>query len=156
MKMKTCVTNERQVGKSYLTTHQAIQTCLDKTLTVNQIEERTKRLNRKIERLNKKLSTQKKKLEDRIQELENQKWKYHVDEIVLYDDWRRVKITGLLHNKEYLYSGYFIDGATNSSIMFTQEELSEYDPNEYEVKLLRKIYKLKNDLNKIKGYGKYF
>lgn len=150
--------------KKFFTLNEAVQTCLyNDTMTKVEIEDRTTELNKKIEKLNKKISahkTKEKKLEDRVKELENQKWKYKVGDIVLYDGWRKVKITGLTNDNGYLYIGGFVDalasGDVQFNIHFKQEELSEYKSYEYTDKLLAKIFELKKKLNEINGYGKYF
>ena len=122
-------------------------------MTAIDIEDRTNELNKKIEKLNKKISTQKtkeKKLEDKIKELENQKWKYEVGDIVLYDNWRKVRITQLINIKagsyKFLYRGQFLDNSYIAN--FTQEELCSYDHCKYEETLINKIWELKNKLNK--------
>lgn len=150
--------------KSFLTLNEAVQTCLyNDSMAKTEIDNRTNELNKKIEKLNKKISahkTKEKKLEDRVKELENQKWKYKVGDVVLFDGWRKVKITGLTNDAGYLYIGDFIDtsasGLVQVDIAFKQEELSEYKPYEYTDKLLAKIFELKKKLNEINGYGKYF
>ena len=116
-------------------------------LSKEEVEEKTKKLNNKIDKLNSKLKKQEEKYEQKIKELEAQKWKYKVGDVVLYDKWRKVKITALLDQQEYKYAGEFLDSkAMVSSVVFKPEELSEFNHCTYEEELLDKIWELKRNL----------
>ena len=134
-------------GKISLDTKVDYEIACSNYLTKEEVEEKTKKLDNKINKLNSKLKKQEEKYEQKIKELEAQKWKYKVGDVVLYDKWRKVKITALLDQQEYKYAGEFLDTkSVTSSVVFKPEELSEFNYYTYEHQLLDKIWELKRNL----------
>lgn len=109
------------------------------------IDKKTKKLNNKIGKLKNELENLQKHYEDKIKKLEDEKWTYKVGDIVLYDNWRKVEITGLLDQKGYKYAGQFLD-YKGTDFTFREEELTYYNQFTYQQLLLDKIWELKRDL----------
>lgn len=124
-----------------------IQTCVNKYISREEVDEKEKKLNKKIENLKNKMAKKHKEYEQKIKELESLKWRFKVGDIVLYDGWKRVIITDLLDFREYKYNGRFVDASNQETISFRDDELSYFDGN-YEEKLIDKIYELQSKLKR--------
>lgn len=124
-----------------------IQTCVNKYISQEEVEEKEKKLNKKIENLKNKMAKKHKEYEQKIKELEILKWRFKVGDIVLYDGWKKVIITALVNSGEYKYNGRFMDKSNQVILSFRDDELSYFDGN-YEEKLIDKIYELQSKIKR--------
>lgn len=118
----------------------------ERYMSKEDVEKKTNKLNKKINNLQEKLKYFKESYEKKIKKLEDEKWVYKIGDVVLYDNWRKVEITGLLDQKEYKYVGKFLDCKSYPDVAFRSEELTYYNHFTYEQQLLDKIWELKKDL----------
>ena len=120
--------------------------CEENYMSKEEVEKKTNKLNKKINKLQEELKYSKESYEKKIKKLEDEKWVYKVGDIVLYDNWRKVEITGLLDQKDFKYAGKFLDCKSYHDVVFRPEELTYYNHYTYEQQLLDKIWELKRDL----------
>lgn len=129
-------------GKLYTTaTSYNTEITIDNYITADKVQEKEEKINKKIKNLESKISKQKTKYEKKIKELEAAKWKYEIGDIVLYDGWRKVLITDYLDRKPYAYLGKLLD-INNGKVSFREDELTYFDPNNYDETLIHKIEEL--------------
>ena len=131
----------------FTTVIDGVTICEEKYMSKEEVEKKTNKLNRKIDKLKSELKSFQESYENKIKKLEDEKWVYKVGDIVLYDNWRKVEITGLLDQKEYKYAGKFLDIRSDiQDTVFRAEDLSPYSHYTYEELLLDKIWELKRNL----------
>ena len=112
----------------------------DSFLSKEEIEKRMNKLDKKISSLKTKTT----KLEKKVKELEKRQWKFKVGDIVLYDGWRKVRITGLIDYDGYLYVAEPEDCyEAFGGIRIRPNEIQPFNPYTYERQLIDKVCELK-------------